>query len=359
MTEIGARPSLAAAFQRFAERECAGLSPLYAALARATAEDDFLLALAARARPGQPPPNMLFAAVHALLLAGDRDHPLAAFYASLTAVPAAPEGAYPAFVDFCRRREPEIIALLDRRVVSTNEVRRAACLLPAFAVMVACAPGPIHMVEVGASAGLNLLWDRYAYDYGGAGRLAPPRAPLTLSCESRGSGPLPLPAQMPLVRRRVGIDPVPLDPGDPEDAAWLRALVWPEQADRVQRLETALRLAAALRPEVIAGDVHDRLPEVAAALPAGGTFCVFHSFTLNQFSAAARDRFETVLGRLGRARRLYRIALEWGTAAAPELRLIRYDSDGSEPRLLALCDAHGAWIDWRHRRPAQGAARGP
>lgn len=346
---------LAQRFHRFAERECAGISPLYAALARQVAGDAFLLDLASRAGPGQPPPNMLFAAVHFLLLRGDSGHPLAGFYASLTPEPASPHEAFPAFQDFCRSHAPDVAGLLRHRVVSTNEVQRTACLLPAFAAVARESPAPLHLIEVGASAGLNLLWDRYAFDYGGADMLGPADAPLRLMCEPRGDHKPLLPAVLPKIGRRLGIDPVPLDPRDPEDAAWLRALVWPEQTARAERLSAALQLVAEAGPEVIKGEGTAHLPNAVASMPAVGTLCVFHSFTLNQFSAEARSGFLETLRRLGRDRPLFQIGLEWRGAAAPELVMTRYDATGRSSRCLALCDAHGAWIEWLHPSHAESA----
>lgn len=346
-------PDLAQRFRRFADRECSGISPLYAALSRQVAGDSLLLDMASRAGPGQPPPNMFLAAVHFLLLRGGTDHPLTSFYASLTPEPAPPDEAFPAFQDFCRTHAPDVTRLLGDRVVSTNEVRRTACLLPAFAAVATRSPAPLHLIEIGASAGLNLLWDRYAFDYGGSDRLGSADAPLRLMCETRGDHRPTLPSVLPEIGHRLGIDPVPLDPGDPEDAAWLRALVWPEQTARAERLSAALRLAAKVGPEVIRGDGAAQLPDAVASMPATGTPCIFHSFALNQFSDEARGRFLEALRKLGQARPLFQIGLEWGDAAAPELVMTRHDSTGRSSRCLALCDAHGDWIEWLHPSHAE------
>lgn len=98
------QPSLAdlsRRFERFAVRECRDVSPLYERIARGVAEDPEVLAIAARTRPGQPVPNALLAAVHALLLGGTA-HPLAAYYPSLAGDEARQGDPYPAFHDFCR-----------------------------------------------------------------------------------------------------------------------------------------------------------------------------------------------------------------------------------------------------------------
>ena len=340
---------LAAHFRRFAERECAGTSPLYQALAQAIAADPELLELACQARPGQPAPNMLLATVHALLLGDRGGDPLAAFYPDLTLPVGAPERAFPAFRDFCLRERAAIGEILRARVVSTNEVARSACLLPGFLAVARRFGTPLRMVEVGASAGLNLLWDRYGYDYG-AGRTAGDRAaPLVLRCEARGDGALPdLPETLPAVASRSGIDPKPLDPRNPDDGAWLRALIWPEQRERTARLERALAVAASADLSIRRGDALQHLPNAVAAAPPGVAVCIFHCFTLNQFSREARQAFDRLLRQLADARPLARLGLEWESEhESPVLLLTSYEGRQATDSLLALCDAHGSWIEWR------------
>lgn len=307
-----------------------------------------------RSPPGRVPTNhrpiCLFAAVHALLLEGPQDAPLARFYPDLTTTPQAPAAAAPSFRGFCLAHEDAIVEILGARVVSTNEVARTACLLPAFAAVARQAAAPLHLIEIGASAGLLLNWDLYAYDYGDGKVLGPPQATLTLNCEPRGllgpdRGTQVLPDFLPAVASRLGIDPCPLDPADPRDAAWLHALIWPEQAARAERLEKALAIARVAPPPLCAGSAFDRLAPALAALPVEGVPCVFHAFTLNQFSPEMRREFESQL-RAAAQRPLWRIGLEWGTAPAPELVLAHYHGAGVREATLARCDPHGAWIEW-------------
>ncbi len=353
MTRVSRRAGymddLAAQFRRFAERECAGVSPLYHALALEIAQDPELLEVASQARPGQPAPNMLLAAVHALLLGDRGGDPLAAFYPDLTASPSVPDRAFPAFREFCQRRRAAIVEILAARVVSTNEVARSACLLPGFLEVAAELGAPLHLLEVGASAGLNLLWDRYGYDYGTGNTAGDLAAPLVLRCETRGGKALPrLPTALPEVASRSGIDRQPLDPADRADGAWLRALIWPEQRDRAERLDRALSIAAEAGLSIRRGDALEVLPRVLAALPGGAPVCVFHCFTLNQFGAEARQAFDSLLRRLAAERRIARLGLEWDSEEpAPVLRLALYDGRRATDSFLALCDAHGSWIDWR------------
>jgi hypothetical protein len=322
--------ALAAVFERFAAFECAGHSRLYERLARGVAADPELLALAADAQPGQPVPNLLFAAVHHLLLGGAPGD-LARYYPS---VGGADEGdPVPAFRAFCRAHRPAVEHLLATRRVQTNEVRRSAILLPGFARAAERAGRPRAIVEVGAAAGLNLRWDRYRYDYGAAGAWGDPDAPLLIRCDPRGTRP-PLPAGVPAVVWRVGIDVDPVDVRDPDAAGWLRALVWPDQAHRAALLQQAIAAARADPPRLLAGDALDLLPGVLAEAPPGAALCVFHTFVLNQFTPGGQRRFAELTAGIPSVLAVQRSPLE----PHAELRL--------NDELLARCDQHGGWIEW-------------
>jgi hypothetical protein len=268
-------------FRRFAQRECR-VSPLYERLSLGIADDPEVLAIAARARQGQPVPNLFLAAVHFLLLQGSA-HPLAAFYPSVSPAGPSTGDPYPLFRAFCLEHAMAIRQLIATRLVQTNEVRRCACLLPAFSLVTARAPGrPLALVEIGASAGLNLLWDRYGYDYGAAGRYGDMHSPVQITCTLRGALRPPLPAILPTVATRLGLDLHPLDVGDADESLWLRALVWPDEAGRAELLQRALQVAQQDPPSLMAGNALDLLPEVIATMPGEQTLCVFHTHTTNQ-----------------------------------------------------------------------------
>ncbi len=333
-------------FARFGAEECRDTAPLYAALAAGVAADLAVLALAAAAPPGQPAPNLLFAAVQDLLLGGVAD-PLAAYYPGLTADPWPPEDAYPAFAAFCRAHAPAIRVRLQTRLVQTNEVRRAACLLPAFARVAAREDGrPLALIEIGASAGLLLAWDRYGYDYGAAGRFGMRDAPVQLACEWRGPGPPAIPDPLPRVAFRVGLDLHPIDVRDPSEVRWLRALIWPEHRDRAALLDRALAVVAANPPPLWAGDALALLPAALAAAPTGATLCLYHSFVLNQFAPAARARLDDLLAAASAWRPIYRISLEHAASQQADLTVICYRGGAVTAECLAACQPHGAWIAW-------------
>lgn len=334
-------------FQRFAEREAEpGFSPLYAQLCRGIAVDPEVLALAADAQPGQPTPNLLLAAVHYLLLSGIL-HPLADFYPSLTSSPDLTD-AYPAFHSFCLEHSATIRNLLLTRRVQTNEVARCACLLPAFELVARQGQGaPLSLIEMGASAGLNLLWDCYGYDYANGQRYGLPDSPLQIACALRGHT-LPLfPSRPPEVASRVGVDLNPIDTQDADAVLWLRALIWPEHHERVSRLQKAIEIARAQQPTIIAGDALNLLPELVATAPLDTTLCVFHSFTVNQFSAEQRKRLTSLLLELSTQRSVFRISYEGVSGADhPQLRLLSYAQGSITEQLLANCSSHGRWLEW-------------
>ena len=333
-------------FRRFGERECVPASPLYGRLAVGISGDAELLALAATAQ-ARPVPNLLLAAAHYLLLQSV-DHPLAAFYPDLAGEPTTPAAGdpFPPFRGFCLEHKAAIAALLATRRVQTNEVRRCACLLPAFAVAARrLGNRPLALIEIGASAGLNLLWDRYRYDYGAGGQCGDPAAPVRLACELRGHLHLPLPAPMPAIATRVGLDIHPIDVCDDDAALWLRALIWPEQRDRAALLSQAIEVARLHRPPLLAGDANALLPGVLANVPGDAALCIYHSFTLNQFPSEARERFATLIAKHATQRNLALIAIEW-REPFPSVDLALFEDGARADMRLAHCDAHGGWMEW-------------
>ncbi len=340
---------LAVAFRHFAVRRCGDYAPLYARLGAGVAENRELLAIAANATPGQSPPDLMLAAVH-YLLAREPSHPLARFYPTLASGAPATGDASGPFRSFCLDRREELTRLISSRRVQTNEVRRCCYLLPA--VMLAgqlAAPRPLALIEAGASAGLNLSMDRYAYDYG-TGRITGDRdSPLLLRCRLSGQTRPPLDLPVPAIASRAGIDLNPLDPADPADAAWLRALIWADHLERALLLDDALRVAASRPPVPLhAGDATGQLPAVVAATPPGVAVCVIHTAFLAHLPPLQRDRFEHLVVLLSTAQPIYWVQAE------PR-------RDPSEPRLrLTICEngcireewplghyqPHGGWLEW-------------
>ncbi len=209
-------------FKTFAEAECRGSSHLYEYLALRIAEDSDLLHLAAEAPVGQPAPNLLFGAVHFLLLRG-RDHSLREYYPSIVEDAKEVQASFPHFKDFCSLYSEEITSILKTKLVQTNEVRRCAYLYPIFCYIYSQVRTPLSLIEIGTSAGLQLLWDQYSYSYGSGELYGNKEATVLLQSEVRqGSEPFLL-KESPSVDSRVGFDLHINDVTKNEDALWLKA----------------------------------------------------------------------------------------------------------------------------------------
>jgi hypothetical protein len=300
-------------------REAHGRSPAYEALAASVAGDDLVLGFLATLPPPKRQPNLLFAAARYLL-------------------GAAPGiGALRALI---RRNEAELAQVMLARRTQTNEPARCATLLPALARV----PEPLALIEVGASAGLTLLFDRYSYDYGGR-RIAgsDPDAP-TLHCAV--GGPAPLPDRLPAIAWRAGLDLNPLDVTCDDDVRWLSCLVWPGESDREERLAAAIASARRDPPPVYQGDLLTDLPTLSARAPAEVSLVIFHSAVLAYVAAEDRERFARTVRGLGAV---------WlsneAPGVVPGLPLTDFRDGtfvlglgGRTP--LAFTDGHGTWLHW-------------
>ena len=319
---------------------------LYTALAEGVSDDAHVLEIAFSAR--RPPvPNLLFAAVHYLLLRGAAPA-LSSFYASLTPDPGLAVDSYPHFRDFCMEHESELRDLMSTRLVQTNEVARCSYLRPAFAFIADETQGlPLSLVDVGASAGLNLLWDRYAYDYEGHGLTGDRRSPVRIAVEVRGDHSPPIPHDSPSVAFRIGVDLNPVDVKDPDSALWLRALVWPGHERRADRLQAALSLALSNPPALVAGDVLNVLPAILVNVPARTTLCIFHNHALNQFSQEDRHLFTALVDECSKDREVYLLSAEGRRGQGfVSLELARIRNGDRSVRELAKVAPHGRWLEW-------------
>lgn len=323
-------------------------SELYARLTAAIAEDESLKALAARAQKGQPHANMILAAVHFLLLRG-ADHSAKRFYATLGGTANAQEDdPFPDFRDFVHAHEGEIAHLIRSRVTNTNEVARSSVLHPGFRAVAKACGEPLHLIEIGPSAGLNLIWDRYGVRYTRDGSVVAsisPGAELVLDCELRGGG-IPPAGKTPAVASRVGLELNPVDLASRDDRDWLRALIWPDEVARMKRLERALMLVEEVKPEIRGGDALELLPDALAAVPANEAVCVYHTIAVYQFSEQMREALESILTVAGLRRPVERLSLEQNGLDV-ELSSIRYADGVRNEKVLAISHAHGRWLEWR------------
>ncbi len=310
-----------ASWRRFAANEARGRSPIYERLAEAVAGDAALVDWLATLPAAKRQPNLLLGAVRRLF--------------GTIADPAQ-------FRRTVHEERARLWAVMAARATQTNEPARCATLLPVLARL----RPPLALIEAGASAGLCLLLDRYGYDYGRAVLTGPPGAPV-FACHADDATPLP--ASVPQVAWRAGLDLAPVDASDPDQAAWLEALVWPEQTNRLAGLRAAMAVAARDRPRVVRGDLRHDLAALAAEAPRDATRVIFHTAVLAYLpSPAERAAF---------AREVRDLCDVWIANEAPGV-LPDIAAAAPQPpphgRFLlsvngvptAWTDPHGAAIDW-------------
>ncbi len=236
-----------------------------------------------------------------------------------------------------------------QRATQTNDPRRTAPVLAALQGI----PGPIALLEVGASAGLGLLVDRYSHIFrdatGHEHRVDPidGTSMLELTC-TLGPG-VPVPTAMPDIVWRAGLERSPLRLDRADDERWLRTLIWPEERERAVQLDTAIAIAREHPPHLVAGDAVDGLAALAAHAPPDATLVVSSPAVLVYLAPADRARFVTAVGELsghwisldGR-----RVLADVGEAADAVLPGIDDDFVLSlDGRPLAVVSPHGEVID--------------
>jgi hypothetical protein len=295
--------------------------------------------------PGDPATDALAlrltGGLHAAVLAGNASA-LAACYPP--AVAPDDTGLWAAIAPVLETAD--FAAFLDS-APQTNEVMRSGPLGAGLMVVAAETGLPLSLLELGASAGLNLLPDHYRLELGGR-VVGDAASAVRLVPQWHGAPP---PGALLEVVARAGIDLNPLDPASPADRLRLLSYIWPDQPARLQRMRAALAIAAEVRPPVGRGDAADFLEARALATPGAATV-VMHSIAFQYFPPHTQARVEARLRAAGAAA-TRDAPLAWlryemsdpSNPGLPELRLTTWP--GGLERLLAVGHPHGAEIGWR------------
>lgn len=230
----------------------------------------------------------------------------------------------------------------------TNEAGRSSSFVAAVLWLAGRGlPPRFECLEIGSSAGINLMIDRYLYDLGGV-KVGPEQPAMRFTPEWRGPPPPDGPIE---IASLTGCDVAPLDLTDPAQALRLKSYIWPEHAVRFERLEAAIQAAKARPPALVKMNAADFV-ERQLALPqeAGTTRVLMHSIVWQYVPKDQQDR-------------ITRAMIEWGSRATPDRPLawialegnrtllnhgleVRHWPGDGEPHLLAAAHAHGAWIEW-------------
>ena len=224
--------------------------------------------------------------------------------------------------------------------VQTNEVQRSWMLLPCFLrAAELLGVDELDVVELGPSAGLNLVWDRYRYAYE-KGEWGPEDSPLRLTGREESPVPAQLLALAPRVRRRVGIDRAPVDVTTDEGARLLECFVWAGQDERLERLEHAIDVLRAGPPLLVRGDLAEELPSVLEDRPT----LVFQTAVFPYLSDETRPAVREAL-------ELAPAPVAFVTAGRPRgrdsgwgMRIELYP--GALREFVGHADFHGAWLDY-------------
>lgn len=346
---------LSAVWTYFADTSCGAYSPLYDRICRTVAQSHDVLELIGEAPPRGHQPNVLLAAVHYLLLGG-LDHELGAVYAGKSDADAGP-----LFVDLCLRHRDQVLQLLANRHTNTNEVGRSAVLGPALTTVAERLGEPLGLVDVGCSAGVNLLCDHYLLDYGSAGTTGPHDAAVRIACDIVAGHP-PIAPRLPHIAARVGIDRDPVDANDDDEARWQLACVWPDTG-RLPRTRRALEVVRRTPPRLVRGDAVEAVSDVVLGLPPGIVPVVTTTWALAYLSEARRVVFRETLAAASRERTIAWVSGEGSGVVdlfagfeAPSdsqgmeaslLGLTVFRAGDLDAELLAFVHPHGNWIDWR------------
>lgn len=277
--------------------------------------------------------------LHALVRSG-QDDSLAAVYPPVT----VDDDALWAAVEAALRRDEAFILDRLKSAPQTNEVRRSSALLPGFLTIAELTGKPLVLSEVGASAGLNMQWDRYAYRLGDFGWGA--ASPVELA--PRWEGPPPPMAKIE-VAERAGCDLNPLDPSSEDDRLRLFSYIWADQQDRLDRTAAALEMATESGLQVEKADAIDWLRKRLATPRPGLAHVVYHTIAWQYLPPALKAEGEALIAEAG-AR---------ATQASPFARL-QLEADGKpegaailltlwptgETREIGRADFHGRWVKW-------------
>lgn len=343
--------------------EAGSRAPLYRRLAERAADEPEVSALLDNAPPTQQRPVLLFAAVHHLVLS----HPasdLARHYQSVTAEPTESDPEVD-FIEFVLGHREEIGELIATRRTQTNEIGRSSLVLRLLWELSSTGCERIGLLDVGCSAGLNLLLDHYTHRFtcdtsdrgAAAGQDAawtpvewtadegstdgPVRPTVALECSLRGL-PRPEPHRVAIVER-LGIDPEPIDIADTDSTRWLEACVWPDQIDRLARLRGALSIARSSPPPVRRSDAVSGLVQGLEFVGANPTVLpvVINTWVLAYLTESERREYARLIDDLGNQRDLTWIYVE----APDDCPGLDRPADPSVGRLTCVMQ-----VDWRDGR---------
>lgn len=335
-------------FLTFADTECKGNSELYYKLSIQIANDNALLKIAASTRPGQPIPNIFFAAIHYLLLKNQEEE-LGSYYPSIQKC-KKPEIPFDIFKTFCLTNKKEIKQLISTRIVQTNVINRCSYLMPILSKIVGEENKPTTIIDIGTSAGLTLNFDKYEYWYDNKKVFGQSKV-VTKSKIVESATPTIYNILHPI--SKIGIDQNLIDPTNIDEILWLKALVWTDQLERFVAIDEALKLDELKNIKFVrANQVSDFEREILMT-DKNQTLIIYATHVLYQFSQSQKDEFYSMLDRIGQVRDFYFLSvesikqlLEKYNSKETVIELTKYKDKHKTVTFIAETNGHGNWIKW-------------
>lgn len=296
--------------------------------------------------PGKPLedalPLRLAGGHHNLLLTG-KDTRLAAVYRGEVTDQREVDALV---VAMTREHDEDLLPWLDGPP-QTNEAGRSASIMAALLWLSGKVGPRFELNELGASAGVNTMMERFFFNLGGT-IAGPADSPMRIVPEWRGDAPPR--ADVEIVGMQ-GCDRAPMNLADAGQALRLKSYVWAEVTERIGRIDAAIALAAERAPDLVEADAGDWVEQrLAAAQEDDTTRVIFHSIVWQYLPPETRARIEDAMAQAGaRAdsrRRLAWVMLETNRQTFRHELTVRYWPDGAEPVLLGTAHAHGAWVEW-------------
>jgi len=287
-------------------------------------------------------PLRMAGALHHLFLTGDAPE-LGPVYAGELTDQAAIDAIA---VDLVQRFDARLAPWLDGPP-QTNEAGRAASIMAGLLWLAERLGPDVELNEIGASAGVNTMMDRYHFDLGGVG-VGPDTSPMQIRPDWKGPPPPAVPLAIHSIR---GSDIAPIDLSDPAQALWLKAYVWPDATARLARIDAAIALAGQQSPDLVQADAGAWVPQMLARpQQTGVTRVLYHSIMWQYLPPETRAGITAAMEQAGAAATaatpLAWVRLETNRETFRHELAVRYWPGGGDWVQLAEAHPHGAWVEW-------------
>ncbi|MDF0728467.1 DUF2332 domain-containing protein [Cytobacillus sp. S13-E01] len=266
-------------------------------------------------------------------------------YQSIVEQPKVPKESFPHFRDFCSKYKDQIISILKEKMVQTNEIRRCGYLYPSFSYVYNKVKKPLALIEIGTSAGFQLLWDKYSYSYYSDEVYGKMESNVYIKSEIKGENLPTFSKKIPPVFNRYGLDLHINDLSNIEDSLWLNSLIWPEHKERRALFEQAFGCVMNNKDELnlIEGDGLELLPRIIEQIPTDSIICIFHTHVANQISEDEKHKLLDNVKNIAIKRDVFHI---YNNIWDRDLHLDYFINSIEHNEILAETDGLGRWFRW-------------